>query len=80
MKELMSNYTTKKYSGNRAVRVLVELIISWKTSHVSEKYGLKTSSETGGEGLLEPDDSEQQAFNVVKSVVDDHEFFKLLLV
>ena len=80
MKELMSNYTTKKYSGNRAVRVLVELIICWKTSHVSEKYGFKTSSESSGEGLLGPDDSGQQAFNVVRSMVDNHEFFKSLLV
>ena len=47
---------------------------------MSEKYGFKTSSETGDEGLLGPDDSEQQAFNVVKSMVDDHKFFKSLLV
>ena len=80
MKELMSNHSTKKDSGNWAVRVLVELIICWKTSHLSEKYGFKTSSETGDEGLLGPDDSEQQAFNVVKSMVEDHKFFKSLLV
>ena len=80
MKELMSNYTTKKHSGNQAVRVLVELIICWKTSHLSENYGIKTSLETGDEGLLGPVDSEQKAFNAVKSMVDDHEFFKLLLV
>ena len=80
MKELMSNYTTKKHSGNQAVRVLVELIICWKTSHLSENYGIKTSLETGDEGLLGPVDSEQKAFNAVQSMVDDHEFFKPLLV
>ena len=76
----MSNYTTRKCNGNWAVRVLVELIICWKTSHLSENYGIKTSLETGDEGLLGPVDSEQNAFKAVKSMVDDHKYFKPLLV
>jgi hypothetical protein len=42
MKELMSNHTAWKYSGNRTVRVLVELIICWNTSILSEEYGFTT--------------------------------------
>ncbi|MGK3740382.1 MAG: hypothetical protein ACI90V_007232 [Bacillariaceae sp.] len=44
---------------------------------MSEKYGFVTSSETGEEGLLGPgSNQQQQAFDAVKSMVDNHELFK----
>jgi hypothetical protein len=76
MKKLMSNHTTCKFSGDRAIGVLVELIICWKTSIVAEKYGFITSSETGEEGLLEPAENQRLAFDEVKSMVDNNKLFK----
>jgi hypothetical protein len=76
MEKLMSNGTSWKFSGNRAITVLLELIICWKTSIVAEKYGFITSSETGEEGLLEPAENQRLAFDEVKSMVDNNKLFK----
>ncbi|MGK3743714.1 MAG: hypothetical protein ACI90V_010573, partial [Bacillariaceae sp.] len=77
--KLISSHTSWIFSGNRAIRVLVELIICWQTSIVAEKYEFVTSTETGQEDPLGPAENQQLAYDAVKSMVDNHKLFKLLL-
>jgi hypothetical protein len=66
------DYKWDQYEFTLPIRVLVELVICWKTSIVAEKYGFVTSLETGEE-------DQQQAFDAVKSMVDSNKLFKSLL-